>query len=156
MEVTIMELPAARVACHRHIGPYGPALGAFWRGTVMPWIAQHGLMERTSYGVGLDDPTITPPEKCRYDACVEVPDDFLLDGQAVVVVLPGGRYGVTRFKGPPGAIADAWMRLTREWLPASGFQPDERPCFERMTAASEFDAATGVFSCELCIPVRAL
>ena len=48
------------------------------------------------------------------------------------------------------------MQLTREWLPSSGMQCDERPSFEMFSAASASDPAIGEFSCEICIPVRAL
>lgn len=156
MEVQVIDLPAVRVAYQRRIGPYGPGIGAFWRETMAPWMQSHGLMEQPCYGVGLDDPVLTPADKCRYDACVVVPDGFQAGGQAAIAALPGGRYAVARFKGQPAAIADAWMTLTREWLPSSGLQCDERPCFERFDAVSALDPASGEFSCDICIPVRAL
>ena len=46
--------------------------------------------------------------------------------------------------------------MTREWLPASGLQWDERPCFEHFSAATAMNPTTGEFSCEICIPVRPL
>ncbi|MEO7578902.1 MAG: AraC family transcriptional regulator [Massilia sp.] len=156
MEVRIVDLPEVNVAYQRLIGPYGPAIGAFWRSTMAPWMQSHGLMGHTCYGIGHDDPTITPPDKCRYDACVEVPDGFGAGGQAELRTLPGGRYAVTAFKGKPPAIAEAWMRLTREWLPSSGLQCDDRPCFEMFSSATGMDPVTGEFSCDICIPVRAL
>lgn len=156
MQVTILDLPPASVACQRHIGPYGPAIGAFWRDTVAPWMQSHGLADATCYGVGHDDPSITPPDKCRYDACVALPDGFQAGGRASITTLPGGRYAVAQFKGPSSAIAETWTRMTHEWLPASGLQWDERPCFERFSAATAMDPATGEFSCEICIPVRPL
>jgi AraC family transcriptional regulator len=156
MQVEVIDLPAVRVACQRRIGPYGPGIGAFWRETMAPWMQSHGLMEQPCYGVGLDDPVLTPPDKCRYDACVAVPEDFQANGHTTIVVLPGGRYAVARFQGQPATIADAWMTLTREWLPSSGLQCDERPCFERFDALRALDPATGAFTCDICIPVRAL
>lgn len=156
MEVHVLDLPAARVAYQRLIGPYGPSIGSFWRGTMAPWMQSHGLDANTCYGVGYDDPSITSPDKCRYDACVEVPADFQPGAQADIATLPGGRYAVARFKAQPLAIADAWMWLTREWLLSSGLQCDDRPCFERFHSANAMDPVTGEFSCDLCIPVRAL
>lgn len=156
MEVQVLDLPATRVAYQRLIGPYGPAIGTFWRGTMAPWMQSHGLGANICYGVGYDDPSITPPDKCRYDACVEVPADFQPGAQADIATLPGGRYAVARFKAQPLAIADAWTWLTREWLPSSGLQCDDRPCFERFHTATAMDPVTGEFSCDICIPVRAL
>ncbi|BCL76243.1 AraC family transcriptional regulator [Jeongeupia sp. HS-3] len=156
MNVTIQTLPPARVAYLRHIGPYGPALGQFWRGHFAPWARTHGLSGNTSYGIGYDDPSVTPPEKCRYDAAVEVPADFVATGEAGIADLPGGRYAVARFSGDVRTIGDAWMTLTRDWLPSSGYQFDNRPCFERYTGAPDEDTSREDFSCELCIPVRPL
>jgi AraC family transcriptional regulator len=67
----------------------------------------HGLGDATCYGIGHDDPSITPPGKCRYDACVAVPDGFQAGGRASVTTVPGGRYAVAQFKGPSSAMADA-------------------------------------------------
>jgi AraC family transcriptional regulator len=156
LAVNLIDLPAVRVAYHRHIGPYGPGIGVFWRTTVAPWIQSHGLDTQTCYGVGYDDPSITPAAKCRYDACVTVPDSFTDAGSADIATLPGGRYACARFKGQPAAIGDAWIWLTRNWLPSSGLQCDDRPCFEMFTPTTAMDAQTGEMCCDICIPVRPL
>ncbi|WP_211923368.1 AraC family transcriptional regulator [Pseudoduganella ginsengisoli] len=156
MQVTIETLPPAHVAYQRKIGPYGPQITQFWSSTVQPWMQSHGLMAADCYGVAHDDPAITPAGKCRYDACVAVPEGFQPGAHASLATLPGGRYAVAKFKGRPDTIAAAWMWLMREWLPSSGLQCDERPCFERFSASTAMDAVTGEFSCDICIPVRAL
>ena len=76
MNVTLKTLPPARVAYLRYTGPYGPEIGTFWRETVAPWMIENNLLNRVRYGIGHDDPSTTPPQYCRYDACVEVPVDF--------------------------------------------------------------------------------
>ena len=76
--------------------------------------------------------------------------------QADIQTLPGGRYAVARFKGKTENLANAWMWLTREWMPSSGLQCDDRPCFEMFSAPTVIDPQTGEFNCEICIPVRAL
>lgn len=156
MDVKVIDLPAARVAYHRHIGPYGPAIGAFWGRVVGPWVQSHGLGQALCYGVGYDDPTVTPADKCRYDACVTVPDDFTAAGSADITTLPGGRYAVGHYEGQTADIADAWTWMTRNWLPSSGLQCDDRPCFEMFRPDLAFDPQTGAISCDICIPVRPL
>ena len=153
MEVRIVDLPAVKIAYQRLIGPYGPQIGELWRGSVYPWMAAHGLDGQPRYGIGHDDPSVTAPDKCRYDACVEVPGDFQVTGQASLATLPGGRYAVMQFKGTAATIGDAWMSMCRDWLPSSGFQYDARPAFEYFSKQSTRDPVTGVFDCELCIPV---
>jgi len=62
MKVTIKELPPVRVAYLRYIGAYGPGIGLFWQQTVIPWMAENGLMGQARYGIGHDDPTSPHPK----------------------------------------------------------------------------------------------
>ena len=43
-----------------------------------------------------------------------------------------------------------------QWLPDSGYVPDDRTCLEVYPADFTMDEKTGAFSCWLCLPVRAL
>lgn len=157
MQVNITTLPAVRVACMRHIGPHGLAVNQFWTQTFVPWCQAQGLLPGAAcYGIGLDDPTITPEAQCRYDACVAVPDNFVARSPAFIATLPGGRYAVAAFQGTVPQLTLAWTELLRDWLPASGMQLDGRPLFEHMPPDTRYDPATGVFHCELCIPVKPL
>lgn len=156
MQVEIVDFPAVKVAYMRQIGPYGPKIGAFWRDTFSPWLAANGLLDRPCYGIGHDDPSVTPPEHCRYDACVEVPEDFVPSGRVNVADLPGGRYAVTKFQGNPETIGDAWMELFRDWLPSSGMRCDARPCFEYYRPTGKPDPEGDSFTCDICIPVVAV
>ena len=156
MKITLTERKPQAVAYLRHVGPYGVPLSQFWQKTVYPWMATNGLLERQRYGVSHDDPSITAPEQCRYDACVEVPEDFVPAGDALKTTIPGGKYAVHHFKGTVAEIGDAWMSMLRDWLPSSGFQLDARPFFEFYPEGSSYDPATGVFDCEICIPVAQL
>lgn len=156
MNVTIREFPAAEVAYLRYEGRYGPPLGEFWRGQVMPWVAQLGLMGREMYGIGHDDPSVADPERCRYDACVALPDGFVGPGGMLRTTLPGGRYACTPFFGRAETIGATWTALLRDWLPQSGWQLDARPCFEHYPADARHEPATGAFECAICVPVAPL
>ena len=89
MRIDVVERPAVRVACRRYTGPFGEPLGKFWRGSVAPWLADHGLVDCPRYGVTRDDPRTTPPEQCRYDCCVELPPGLSLP-DATETMIPGG------------------------------------------------------------------
>lgn len=153
MNVAIREFPAVEVAYLRYEGRYGPPLGEFWRGQVMPWVAQLGLTGREMYGIGHDDPSVADPERCRYDACIALPDGFVGPGGMLRTTLPGGRYACTSFFGRPDTIGATWTALLRDWLPQSGWQLDGRPCFEHYPADARHDPATGAFECAICVPV---
>jgi AraC family transcriptional regulator len=156
MTVKIIERKPATVAYLRHFGPYGASLSEFWQRSYYPWAVTHNLLGAARYGISHDDPSITAPEKCRYDACVEVPADFIAAGGAMKTVIPGGRYATTRFRGKVSEIGEAWSSLLRDWLPASGLQLDGRPSFEYYPSDARYDAQTGILECDICIPVAPL
>ena len=156
MKVKVVERKPTKIAYLRHIGPYGPAISEFWRETVSPWLETNDLLNQPRYGISHDDASITAPEKCRYDACAEVPSDFTPTGKAHTTTIPGGKYAVTRFRGAVAEIGEAWATLLRVWLPTSGMQLDARPFFEYYPQDVTYDPKTGVFECDLCIPVVAL
>jgi AraC family transcriptional regulator len=156
MNVILVDRPAVDVAYYRYTGPYGPDVGRFWFEQVAPWMAANGLMGRVRYGVSHDDPGITDADKCRYDACVELAPGAIVSGQPLRTTLAGGRYACTRFEGTVDTINDAWRHLLRSWLPASGLQLDARPFLEHYPIDTTYDPTTGVFDCELCIPVSPL
>lgn len=153
MNVRVIEIGPARVACLRYTGPFGPALGEFWRNVVGPWLQANGLQGRVTYGVTLDDPQHTPPERCRYDACVEIGHDDAAPPPAALGTIAGGRYAVAEFQGLPSTIGDAWHALFAQALPAAGLKARPGPCFERYAADFRADPQTGAFACELFVPV---
>lgn len=154
--VQLLDLPAVRVAYLRVLGPYGPDVHRFWADVVDPWLRLHGRCDRPTYGIGHDDPGVTRPEACRYDACAELAPGDTVGRDELVATLPGGRYAVAAFDAPIGRIGDAWNALLRDWLPGTGLQLDARPCFERYAPGSAFDPATGHMRCDVCIPVAPL
>ncbi len=156
MKVKVVELAPVYVAYLRHIGPYGEQLSRFWQDTVYPWMVTNDLVGKPRYGVSHDDPAITAPEQCRYDACVEVPRDFSGAGSYQTTTLPGGKYAVTRVKGTASQFGDTWVALLRDWLPESGMQLDARPLFEYYGPEMSYDPKTGVLECDLCVPLKAL
>ena len=156
LDVKLVDRRPTTVAYLRHVGPYGPGLVDFWIKTVAPWMATNNLVGRPRYGISQDDPGITAPDKLRYDAGVEVPAEFTGSGTYMKTVIPGGTYASGHFKGAASQLGPAWESMLREWLPDSGMQLDARPFFEYYPTDAAFDPQTGIFECEICIPVVAL
>lgn len=154
MKVKIVDRKPASIAYLRHLGPYGETIERFWQETYVPWAVMNRLgADHARYGISHDDPSITAPEHCRYDACAEVEPDFVAGGGALKTTIPGGKYAVLEFRGTVEQLIDAWATLLRDWLPSSGFQLDSRPCFEYYPKSSTCDCETGEFECEICISV---
>ena len=151
MKVAIVERPPVKVFYLRYTGPYGEPIGKFWRNTVSPWLADHGLLDCPRYGMAVDNPRDTPPDRCRYDACVEVPPGLRLP-DAEETTIPGGRYAVTPFKGVGAGIGTAWSAFGEECHRVHAVDMQRLP-FEHYPRGASLDAKTGVFACELCIPL---
>ena len=153
MKIAIAERQPVKVAYLRYTGPLGAPLGHFWRSTVNPWLAQHYLLDCPRYGVTLDNPMETPAEQCRYDACVELPRGLTLP-DANETTIAGGRYAVTHFKGTGAGIGAAWREFTGVTIEESANRLDPgRYPFEHYPRGASQDAKTGVFVCELCLPL---
>ncbi|MGH1361253.1 MAG: AraC family transcriptional regulator [Burkholderiaceae bacterium] len=153
MEIQIIERQPVTVATMRHTGPYGESIERFFRTVFYPWLAANQLLGRDCYGISHDDPGQTPPAQCRYDACVQVDDGFVSSGSAATTIIPGGKYASLRFEGRAADIGEAWSGLFRDWLPASGYRLDARPCFEYYPQVAPIDRKVGDFVCDICVPV---
>jgi AraC family transcriptional regulator len=153
MKVELIDRQPTTVAYLRHVGPYGAPIMTFWQETVYPWMVTSGLLQQPRYGISHDDPTITAPQQCRYDAACEVPPALTTLGNALKTTIPGGKYAALSFKGTVAGIEEAWTAMLRDWLPSSGLQLDGRIMFEYYPQGSSYDPATGVFDCKLCVPV---
>jgi AraC family transcriptional regulator len=154
--VQIREMPVQHVAYMRHVGPYGPGgIPELWV-RFRKWMTSRDLIRHVRLGIAHDDPSVTDPAKCRYDACVVVPPDFTPDRHVNVMDVPGGKYAMAPFEGTPRDIEGAWHDLFAAWLPSSGFEPDDRACFELYRGHPEVEGQPGAFRCEIYLPVRPL
>jgi AraC family transcriptional regulator len=156
MKVQLIDRAPTRIAYRRHVGPYGAPIHSFWMNEVAPWMQTHDLHARPRYGISHDDPSITDPAQCRYDAAVEVDAAFMPGAGAFVTALPGGRYASTPFFGNSQEIGAAWQSLLRDWLAGSGLQLDARPCFEYYAPDARYEPDSGRFGCDIVIPVMPL
>jgi len=156
MNVRILDREPVHVAYLRYTGAYGPGISEFWMNTVAPWMSANNLMGRERFGISLDDPIVTKPTQCRYDACVASPDGEVLSGHPQRKVIPGGKYACLAYEGTGSDIGASWNALLRDWLPKSGLQLDARPFFEYYAIDGRYDPKTGSFTCDICVPVAPL
>ena len=156
MKIKVIDRKPVKVTYLRHVGSYGQQLSEFWQQTVYPWMAANDQLGQPRYGISLDDPMITAPDKCRYDAAVEVRGKILIPGDSQTTTIPGGQYAVTAFRGTVDQIGGVWDAMLRRWLPRSGMQLDARPFLEYYPTDATFDPKSGAFSCDIAIPVAPL
>ncbi|MBU0936645.1 MAG: AraC family transcriptional regulator [Spirochaetes bacterium] len=154
-QACIKELPELTVAYARHIGPYNQIGEAFER--LSRWAGPRGLMTETAtiLAVYHDDTDVTPVDKLRSSACISVPAGTASDGDIGLMTIPGGKFAVGHFEISGDQFGDAWMALMGEWIPASGWQPDDRMCYEVYLNDHE-QHPQKKFIVDICEPVKPL
>lgn len=151
-------LPPWPVAYVRHIGPYAGDSELFGRlfGQLMRWAGPRGLLARPEakfITISHDDPAVTSPEKLRISVCLTVPESTTGEREVGVMTLPGGDYAMGHFEVPTEGIGPAWQAMMADWLPQSGYQMDDRPCFE-ICHNRPADHPEGLHIIDICVPVR--
>ena len=129
-QVTVKIMQPFRVAYKRKLGSYSEGEAELWKefsGLIEPL----DIDVQDCYGLGLDDPTVTPASRCRFDACIKLPPVVSVPNPMPVRRIPGGYYAILKYDGIAGNTAGHWSWLFNVWLPASGFKISKNASFER-------------------------
>ncbi len=150
------ELPQRHVAYIRHVGAYNKIGEAF--DTLMKWAGPRGIIDPATtkwLAVYHDSPEITEESKLRSDACITVPEGTPVEGEVGTMTIPGGQFAVGHFEIDGDQYVEAWDKLIGEYLPESGYQPDDRLCYELyLNNADEHPEKKHIV--DICEPVRPL
>ena len=154
----VKELPKMTVAYIRHTGPYQGNSRLFGKliGELCTWAGPRGLLQQNDMGIIIiyhDDPNVTEQEKLRMSVSIKVAPDTKVDGKVGKMEVPAGTYAVGRFEVGETEFGQAWEWLYGTWLPQSGYQPDDGPCFE---VYPEQTKPGEKFKVDLCVPVKPL
>lgn len=156
MGVEVKEMPEMHVAYYRRVGSYSGVGEAFEK--LMRWAGPRGLIrfpETRMLGVYHDDPEITDPSRLRSSACITVPEGTEVNGEIGTMTVPGGKFAVGSFEITHEQFTEAWDELMGRWLPESGYQPDDRPCYE-LYRNDPKNHPEGKFIVDICVPVKPL
>ncbi len=134
-KVEVKELPEITVAYIRHVGPYAGDTklfeGLFTK--LMTWAGSRQLLnfpKTQCISIYHDNPSITDDDKLRLDVCISVEQDTEVDGEVGKATIPAGTYAVANFEIDASQYGDAWSTVYGGWLPDSGYQPGDGPCYE--------------------------
>ncbi|MCB9495343.1 MAG: AraC family transcriptional regulator [Fibrobacteria bacterium] len=159
IQVEVRDAPTKSFAYIRHIGPYAGDGALFERlfGRIFAWAGPRGHLGPQAQALTIyhDDPDVTPAEKLRISVGITVPKGTTAEGEIGILDLPAGKYAVATCAIQPSQYGAAWDALLRGWFPSSGWQPDDRPCFEAHLNDPAQDPE-GLHRVELWEPVKPL
>lgn len=155
--VEVKELPKMTVAYIRHIGPYKGNDKLFeniWN-KLFSWAGPRGLVggkDFKSLVVYHDDPNVTFEDKLRMSVCITVPAETKVVGEVGKMEIEAAKYVIARFELSSQDFQQAWDWVYGQWFPTSGYQPDDKPCFEMYPE----EPKDGKFIVDICVPVKPL
>ena len=152
-ETAIRTEPAVRVAALRHNGDYQAIGGTFER--LMALAVGQRLLgaDLRSFGIYYDDPSATPVNALRADACVAVPEGVTPAGDLQLKEIRGGRYATVRHVGPYAELERVYRWLYGTWLAQSGEEPADAPTIEAYLNDARVVPPTGLRT-EIWLPLR--
>lgn len=153
--VEVRELPKMTVAYIRHIGPYKGDADLFERiwNRLFSWAGPRGLIggkDFRSLIIYHDDPNVTIEDKLRMSVCITVPPETKVEGEVGKMEIEAAKYVIARFELTSQDFQQAWDWVFGQWFPASGYQPDDKPCFEMYPE----EPKDGKFIVDICVPVK--
>ncbi|HOP03839.1 MAG TPA: GyrI-like domain-containing protein [Tenuifilaceae bacterium] len=155
--VEIKDLPKMTVAYIRHIGPYkgnDKLFEGLWN-RLFSWAGPRNLLggpDFKSLVIYHDDPNVTVEDKLRLSVCITVPPQTKVDGEVGKMEVEAAKYVIARFVLDATQFSEAWQWVYGQWLPNSGYQPDDKPCFEMYPE----EPKDGKFTVDICVPVKPL
>jgi len=150
MHVNVIERPSQLIAYLRVSGPYCDTMPAGFA-RLEQWATANGHGDGDWLALYWDNPETTPVEQLRADVAVSVAAGTEVSGDVQLQTIPAGLYASYRCRVENGDFAAPWNALFAEWLPQSGYQPAEGPCFEHYLNDGR---ASGIWELVIYTPVR--
>lgn len=96
---------------------------------LLHYAKQNNLTEKF-LSISLDDPFITPIEKCRFYLGVVVPKETIRKQQLGLIQIPDGRYAVFQHTGSYASLHKFYQLIYEEWFPQNKYRPKSTFSFE--------------------------
>ncbi len=155
MQVNIVNFNETKVAVLEHRGPVqnlNDSVKIFieWRRTSL----LSPVKTSDTFGLAYDDPNTTAPDKFRFDICGSVVADVPDNLQGVITkTIPTGPCAVTRHYGAHEAMGEKIYYLYGKWLPESGAELRDFPCFFHYLNLIT-DVAEGELITDIYLPLK--
>lgn len=135
-KVEVKSIEEFTVAYIRYIGPYKGNSELFTNlfTRLFNWATPRNLVnfpQTKVISIYHDNPEITDEEKLRTSVCISVPENTEVSGEVGKMKIEAANYAIASFElSGPADYQKAWNYVFSEWLPTSGFIPDDKPSYE--------------------------
>jgi DNA gyrase inhibitor GyrI len=100
------------------------------------------------YGIAQDNPEITKSANCRFDACIIISPEFIIDNDVEECEFIGGKYAVFKVIHTSEEILKAYMEILPT-ISKEGLIFANKPIIERYSIRMVEDGF-----CEICVPIE--
>jgi len=140
----------------RKVGPYAETP---WQafGALLAFLKQEHISReeiKTFYSMGLDNPQLVSPSKCRFDACVALKTRHVPKGEVGLKTLPGGKCAVFEYKGSYSGIEAFFHRIFTTWYPTAKITLSDAAPFCEQPEAGDEQVPMGERTTYLYIPLE--
>jgi AraC family transcriptional regulator len=128
----IKEIKAMKVIYIQSVGEYGgEKMDETWK-KLFDFVKKNKLFSfgMDCIGVGHDDPNITEPSKCRYDACLTIKKEVKPEGEVGVKTIEGGKFAIFRHAGSYDELGNVYNEIYHNWIPENKIELRDVPNFE--------------------------
>lgn len=136
-QVRVETVRSIIVAFVRHVGPYdrlldqGSPISPLWD-ELFHWGNANKLINAASLLIGLpqDDPSVTPPEKQRFDVCVQIAEFRNPSGHIGCQTIGAGTFGVGRHYGSFDNLGETYGHVYDSLVTTGNYRLREQLPFE--------------------------
>jgi len=138
IEPQIVKIEPIEVLYVRRVGKYTDAASKAWE-VLMSFAYTQKIKHKKNlmgkdakmFGIGHDDPSITPENELRYDACISYDDKSVRpEGEIGVKTIEGGKYVAYLHKGAYEGLKESYQKLM-DWIIENGYTMADMPPFEK-------------------------
>lgn len=155
MQAKITNLDEIQLIAARAVGSYADSAAAAW-GQLMKFTYSNKLMKPAVKMIGIshDDPNVTQAEQIRYDACVDIDADISNHPELTRQTIQAGRFAVFLHRGPHQNLSQSYDWIFSQWLPESGHELRDQPCFEQYLNRDPRRTKPENLKTEIYIPIQ--
>lgn len=154
-KVSIQQRTPIQVAFLRHIGDYVNVDMSVYD-KLVDWAQTNGAYTGRNLiiGVGHDSPDITPVEKLRFDACLEVFAQIRPFSPIGYQIIPGGTFGIADYTGPFGpTMYQAYIDIFTQLAQQKNIEIIGLPVIE-IYHTTKINPDYALNHVEICVPVK--